>query len=134
MKTLAGCRLYHKNEISAPANAAATIASSPVEVANNTSAMAALASAPKPPASPSRPSVTFTAFAAANSATTEEARVKAYQDVETGIVEKLCGIIPLYQDARSYVISDKLGGVVANGTIDAGLPGNYAPENWYVTK
>ena len=74
------------------------------------------------------------ALTAAGSATTEAARIKAYQDAETAIVENLCGIIPLYQDARPYVISAKLGGVVPNGTIDAGLPGNYAVENWFVLK
>ncbi len=72
------------------------------------------------------------AFAAAGKATSEEARIKAYQDMETGIVENLCGVIPLYQDSRPYLFSTKLGGVVPNGTIDSGVPGNYAPENWYV--
>lgn len=73
------------------------------------------------------------AFEEALAATDEEARIAAYQKVEKNIVEKLCGIIPLYQDARPYVVSARIGGVVANGTIDAGLPGNYAPEKWYVT-
>ncbi len=72
------------------------------------------------------------AFEAAFTATSEEARIAAYQEVEKNIVEKLCGIIPLYQDARPFVVSTSIGGVVANGTIDAGLPGNYAPENWFV--
>lgn len=72
------------------------------------------------------------AFQDAFNATSEEARIAAYQDVETNIVTKLCGIIPLYQDARPYVVSTKIGGVVANGTIDAGLPGNYCVECWYV--
>lgn len=72
------------------------------------------------------------AFEEAFNATSEEARIAAYQKVEKNIVEKLCGIIPLYQDARPYVVSTKIGGVVANGTIDAGLPGNYCVECWYV--
>jgi oligopeptide transport system substrate-binding protein len=72
------------------------------------------------------------AFEAAFTATSEEARIAAYQDVEKNVVEKLCGVIPMYQDARPYVVSAKIGGIVANGTIDAGLPGNYAPEKWFV--
>lgn len=74
------------------------------------------------------------AFAKAAAATSEDARIKAYQEVETAIVTNLCGIIPLYQDARPFVVSPKIGGVVPNGTIDAGLPGNYAVESWYVKK
>jgi ABC-type oligopeptide transport system substrate-binding subunit len=72
------------------------------------------------------------AFQEAFSATSEEARIAAYQEVETLIVTRLCGVIPLYQDARPYVVKSKIGGLVPNGTIDAGVPGNYAPENWYV--
>jgi ABC-type oligopeptide transport system substrate-binding subunit len=74
------------------------------------------------------------AFKEAAAATTDAARIAAYQKVETGIVTKLCGIIPLYQDAKPYLLSKKLGGVVANGTIDAGQPGNYCVECWYVKK
>lgn len=74
------------------------------------------------------------AMAAAAAATSEDARIKAYQDMETAVVDNLCGVIPLYQDARPYVVSDKIGGIVPNGTIDAGLPGNYAVENWFVKK
>jgi oligopeptide transport system substrate-binding protein len=74
------------------------------------------------------------AFEKASTAASEDARIKAYQDMETAIVDNLCGVIPLYQDARPFVVSTKIGGVVANGTIDAGLPGNYAVENWFVKK
>jgi ABC-type oligopeptide transport system substrate-binding subunit len=74
------------------------------------------------------------AYQRAITATSEDARLKAYQDMETAVVDNLCGIIPLYQDARPYVVSEKIGGVVPNGTIDAGLPGNYAVENWFVKK
>ena len=63
------------------------------------------------------------AYAAAAAATSEDARIKAYQDVETAIVDNLCGIIPLYQDSKPFLVSSNLGGVVANGTIDAGGPG-----------
>jgi oligopeptide transport system substrate-binding protein len=71
-------------------------------------------------------------FEEAANATSDEARIQAYMDIETLIVENLCGIIPLYQDARPYVVSSKMGGIVANGTIDAGLPGNYCVECWFV--
>jgi ABC-type oligopeptide transport system substrate-binding subunit len=71
-------------------------------------------------------------FEKAFAATSEEARIAAYQEVETAIITNLCGVIPLYQDARPYVVKTKIGGLVPNGTIDAGVPGNYAPENWYV--
>lgn len=74
------------------------------------------------------------AFQEAANATTDDARIKAYQKVETLVVTKLCGVIPLYQDSQTYLVSTKLGGVVPNGTIDAGLPGTYAVENWYVKK
>ena len=74
------------------------------------------------------------AFKEASSATTDDARIKAYQKVETLVVTRLCGVIPIYQDAQPFMLSDKLGGVVPNGTIDAGQPGNYAVENWYVKK
>jgi oligopeptide transport system substrate-binding protein len=74
------------------------------------------------------------AFKEAGAATTDDARIKAYDKMETAVVTNLCGIIPLYQDAKPYLLSKKLGGVVANGTIDAGQPGNYAVENWYVKK
>jgi len=72
------------------------------------------------------------AFEDAFTATTEEDRIAAYQEVERLIVTRLCGIIPLYQDARPYVVSTQIGGIVPNGTIDAGLPGNYAVEDWFV--
>ena len=74
------------------------------------------------------------AFKEAAAATNEDARIKAYQKVETGIVTTLCGIIPLYQDAKPYLLSPKVGGVVPNGTIDAGQPGNYCVECWFVKK
>lgn len=74
------------------------------------------------------------AFKEANDAATNEARIKAYQKVETLVVTKLCGVIPMYQDGLPFLVSDKLGGVVPNGTIDAGLPGTYCIECWYVKK
>ena len=70
----------------------------------------------------------------ASAATSDDARIKAYQKMETAIVSKLCGIIPLYQDAKPYLLSKKIGGVLANGAIDAGNPGNYCVECWFVKK
>ncbi len=73
-------------------------------------------------------------YAEAAAATTDDARIAAYQKVETAIVTKLCGIIPIYQNAEPYMVSSKIGGVVANGTLDSSLPGTYNVENWYVKK
>ena len=81
----------------------------------------------------SRPDVDA-AFKEAASATSEDVRIKAYQKVETSIVTNLCGIIPMYQDTRPFMVSKKLGGVLANGTIDSGQPGNYCVECWFVKK
>jgi ABC-type oligopeptide transport system substrate-binding subunit len=72
------------------------------------------------------------ALQAALSAADDEARIAAYQDMETAIVENLCGVIPMWQDSVPYLVSDSIGGVVANGVIDAGAPGNYCVECWYV--
>lgn len=74
------------------------------------------------------------AYAAAAAATSEADRIKAYQQVETLIVTRLCGIIPMYQDSLPFMISSKLGGVVSNGVLNAGTPGNYAVEDWFVKK
>lgn len=74
------------------------------------------------------------AFKEAGAATSDDARIKAYAKMETAIVTNLCGIIPIFQDAKPYLLSNKLGGVVANGTIDAGQPGNYCAECWFVKK
>ncbi len=47
---------------------------------------------------------------------------------------RLCGIIPIYQDSLPFMISPKLGGVVSNGVINPGTPGNYCVECWFVKK
>jgi oligopeptide transport system substrate-binding protein len=73
-------------------------------------------------------------FKEAAAATTDDARIKAYQKVETNVVTKMCGVIPMYQDAQPFMLSTKLGGVLPNGTIDAGQPGNYCVECWFVKK
>ncbi len=74
------------------------------------------------------------AYKDASAATSDAARIAAYQKAETLIVTRLCGIIPMYQDSLPFVMSPKLGGVVSNGVINAGTPGNYAVENWFVKK
>jgi oligopeptide transport system substrate-binding protein len=72
------------------------------------------------------------ALEAALAATSDEARIAAYQDMETAVVENLCGGAPLWQDSTPYLVTSKLGGVVGNGTIDAGFPGSYCAECWFV--
>jgi oligopeptide transport system substrate-binding protein len=69
-----------------------------------------------------------TALAAPN----DEERIAAYQDMETAVVTNLCGVAPMWQDSLPFMVSSSLGGVVPNGTIDAGHPGNYCVECWYV--
>jgi len=74
------------------------------------------------------------AYADAAAATTEDARIKAYQAVETAIIKNLCGAIPMYQDSVPFLVSSKLGGVGTNGVIHASEPGSYCAECWYVKK
>ncbi len=74
------------------------------------------------------------AYADAAAATTEDARIKAYQSVETAIIKNLCGAIPIYQDSVPFLVSSKLGGVGTNGVIHASEPGAYCAECWYVKK
>ncbi len=74
------------------------------------------------------------AMADAAKATTFDAHVKAYQAVEDLVITKLCGIAPVFQGALPYLVSPKIGGVNANGTIDAAQPGNWCAECWYVKK
>lgn len=65
-------------------------------------------------------------------ATDDDARIKAYEDMETAIIDNLCGVIPMYQISLPFLVSEKIGGMVANGTIDAGWPGNYCMECFFV--
>jgi oligopeptide transport system substrate-binding protein len=74
------------------------------------------------------------AYKEAADATTDDARIAAYQKAEKLIVTKLCGVAPIYQNAEPYLVSSKLGGVVANGTLDSSLPGTYDVETWFVKK
>ena len=64
--------------------------------------------------------------------TNEAARIKLLQEAETLIVTKLCGVAPITQLARVYLVNPKVGGLTPNGAIDAGIPGNWGVENWYV--
>ncbi|MEX2225813.1 MAG: peptide ABC transporter substrate-binding protein [Dehalococcoidia bacterium] len=72
------------------------------------------------------------ALEAALAATDDEARIAAYQDMETAIVTNLCGVAPMYQSSLPFLVASRVGGVVPNGTIDAGQPGNYCAECWFV--
>ena len=72
------------------------------------------------------------ALAEALAATDDDARIAAYQDMETAAVTNLCGVAPMWQYSLPFLVSDTLGGVVPNGTLDAGAPGNYCAECWYV--
>lgn len=74
------------------------------------------------------------ALARALAAPDDDARIKAYQDMETAIVTNLCGGAPMYQTSVPYLVDDSIGGLVPNGTIDSGQPGNYCVECWYVKK
>jgi oligopeptide transport system substrate-binding protein len=72
------------------------------------------------------------ALAKAVAATDDDARIEAYSEAETAIVTELCGVAPIFQDSLPFLVSTDLGGVVPNGTIDAGMPGNYCVECWFV--
>jgi len=69
---------------------------------------------------------------AAATETNEAARIKLLQDAETLIVTKLCGVAPITQLARVYLVNTKIGGLTPNGAIDSGLPGNWGVEHWFV--
>jgi oligopeptide transport system substrate-binding protein len=71
-------------------------------------------------------------FQEAINAADDEARIAAYQEVETLIIENLCGTAPMYQNSLPFLVKPNVGGVVPNGTIDAGMPGNYCAECWYI--
>ncbi len=69
---------------------------------------------------------------AAATETDNAARIQLLQEAETLIVTKLCGAAPITQLARVYLVDPKIGGLTANGAIDAGIPGNWGVENWFV--
>jgi hypothetical protein len=39
---------------------------------------------------------------------------------------------PITQNARVYLVNTKVGGLTPNGAIDAGVPGNWGVEHWFV--
>jgi oligopeptide transport system substrate-binding protein len=59
-------------------------------------------------------------------------RIKDLSDAETLIVTRLCGMAPMWQGAFLYLVDPKVGGVRANGAIDAAMPGNWCPECWFI--
>jgi len=69
---------------------------------------------------------------AASTETDNDARIKLLQEAETLIVTRLCGAAPIYQTAMPYLVNSKIGGVRANGSLDAAMPGNWCPECWFV--
>ena len=71
-------------------------------------------------------------LAAAATETDNEARIRLLQEAETLVVTKLCGVAPITQLARVYLVNPKVGGLVPNGAIDSGLPGNWGVEHWFV--
>jgi len=71
---------------------------------------------------------------AAATETDNTKRIQLLKDAETLVVTKLCGAAPLYQSAFLYLVKPKIGGVYANGSIDASGPGNWCTECWYVKK
>jgi oligopeptide transport system substrate-binding protein len=71
-------------------------------------------------------------LAAAATETDNEARIRLLQEAETLVVTKLCGAAPITQLARVYLVNPKVGGLVPNGAIDSGLPGNWGVEHWFV--
>lgn len=69
---------------------------------------------------------------AAAAETDNDARIKLLQEAETLVVTKLCGAAPIWQGAFLYLVDSNIGGVHANGAIDAAMPGNWCPECWFV--
>lgn len=67
-------------------------------------------------------------------ASNDEARIAAYQKAEKAIVENLCGVIPIYQNGRPWLVKTNVGGMTTNGVLDAGMPGNWCAECWYIKK
>ncbi len=60
-----------------------------------------------------------------------EDHVRAFQEAEDLIIANVC-TAPVYQEGIPYVVSAKIGGVKENPTLDAGQPGNWCAECWYV--
>jgi oligopeptide transport system substrate-binding protein len=60
-----------------------------------------------------------------------EDHIRAFQEAEDLIIANVC-TAPIYQEGIPYVVSPKIGGVMENPTLDAGMPGNWCVECWYV--
>ena len=69
---------------------------------------------------------------AAAAETDNAKRIKLLQEAETLIVTRLCGMAPVWQGAFLYLADSKMGGLHPNGQIDAGGPGNWCTECWFV--
>lgn len=64
--------------------------------------------------------------------TNNDTRISLLQEAETLVVTKLCGAAPIWQGAFLYLVESNVGGVNANGSIDAAMPGNWCPECWFI--
>jgi oligopeptide transport system substrate-binding protein len=71
-------------------------------------------------------------LSAAGSETDNTTRIKDLQEAETLIVTRLCGAAPIWQGAGLYLAIPTIGGIRANGAIDAAMPGNWCPECWFI--
>jgi oligopeptide transport system substrate-binding protein len=71
-------------------------------------------------------------LSAAAAETNNATRIGLLQDAETLIVTRLCGVAPVHETASLYLVKSKIAGVEPNGQIDAGMPGNWCPECWFV--
>jgi oligopeptide transport system substrate-binding protein len=71
-------------------------------------------------------------LSAAGSETDNAKRIQDLKDAETLIVTRLCGMAPMWQGAFLYLVVPKVGGIRANGAIDAAMPGNWCPECWFI--
>jgi len=71
-------------------------------------------------------------LSAAGAETDNTKRIQDLKDAETLIVTRLCGAAPIWQGAFLYLVDPKVGGVRANGAIDASMPGNWCPECWFI--
>lgn len=69
---------------------------------------------------------------AAAAETDNDARIKLLQEAETLVVTRLCGAAPIWQGAFLYLADSNIGGIHANGAIDAAMPGNWCAECWFV--
>ena len=62
------------------------------------------------------------------------AYLRAYNKATGADAGKVYIPAPQSGSPMTYMVGSKLGGVVPNGTIDAGAPGTYCVECWFVKK